>query len=94
VRNLGTSAFFSTRPVLSAVVAVVFFALGAAFLNGWHPRAGVGEIARGEAVLMAGVCVVIGGFFLRFARLSRRSGTRNRDIPENPGNGDTPNIEK
>jgi hypothetical protein len=90
VRNLGTSAFFSTRPVLSAVIAVLFFALGAAFLNGWHPRAGVGEIARGEAALMAGVCVVIGGFFLRFARLSRRNG----DIPENPENRDTPNIEK
>jgi len=72
VRNLGTSAFFSTQPVLSAVVAVAFFALGAAFLNGWHPRAGAGEIARGEAILMTGVCVVIGGFFLRCARLGWR----------------------
>ena len=74
MRNLGTSAFFSTRPVLSAVVALVFFALGAAFLYGWHPRAGAGEIARGEAALMTGVCLVIGGFFLRFARIGRRTG--------------------
>ena len=77
MRPLGTSAFFSARPLLSAAVAVAFLALGAAFLSGWHPRAGAGEVARGEALLMTGVCVVIAGHFLRCARL----GWRNRDTP-------------
>ena len=69
--RLGTHAFFSARPRLSVAVAIAFLALGAAFLGGWHPRAGAGEIARGEAILMTGVCVVIATYFLHCARRKR-----------------------
>jgi hypothetical protein len=71
VIRFGSQAFFSARPRLSVVVAVAFLALGAAFLGGWHPRAGAGEIARGETILMTGVCVVIAAYFLHCARLGK-----------------------
>ncbi len=72
LHNLGTTAVFSARPVLSSGLAVAFVVAAVSFAVGWLPRAAPAEVSRGEAIVMAVACSVIAGYFARCARLGWR----------------------
>jgi len=73
LHNLGFARSLAARPVLSLVLGVAFVALSASFYLGHGPGGRYHDATRGETLVMALSCLVIGGYFLRatFRYLSR-----------------------
>ena len=81
LHNVGIARSLAARPLLSLVLGVAFVALSASFYWGHGPGGRYHDATRGETLVMALSCLVIGGYFLRatFLYLSRR---RGRGRPE------------
>jgi hypothetical protein len=69
--RFGIARSLAERPWISLLLGVAFVALGASFLLG-HAPAGDGTVSKGEALVMALSCLVIGGYFVR-AFVNRRA---------------------
>ena len=72
LHNLGFARSLAARPWLSLVLGVAFVALSASFYWGHGPGGRYHDATRGETLVMALSCLVIGGYFLRATYLSRR----------------------
>lgn len=74
LHNLGIARSLAARPVLSLVLGVAFVALSASFYWGHGPGGRYHDATRGETLVMALSCLVIGGYFLRATALAWRRG--------------------